>query len=217
MKNNTIRIALVDDHQIILDSLSLLFNMIEGVEVVATFNDPRQVVESLKKELPDILITDFSMPYMNGVQLTLQLKEAYPDLKIIMLTVADQGEAVQDAYRAGVSGYVMKKADRKELELAVKMVAGGQMYFNQEVMKSLLTQPSTHHQDLHAEEKLSQLTKRELEIIQLIAQEMSSVEIAEKLFISVGTVETHRHNIMRKLDVKNVIGVIKFAIKYGLV
>ncbi|MCB9268414.1 MAG: response regulator transcription factor [Lewinellaceae bacterium] len=217
MKNNTIRIALVDDHQIILDSLSLLFNMIEGVEVVATFNDPRQVVESLKKELPDILITDFSMPYMNGVQLTLQLKEAYPDLKIIMLTVADQGEAVQDAYRAGVSGYVMKKADRKELELAVKMVAGGQMYFNQEVMKSLLTQPATHHQDLHAEEKLSQLTKRELEIIQLIAQEMSSVEIAEKLFISVGTVETHRHNIMRKLDVKNVIGVIKFAIKYGLV
>ncbi|HPG08697.1 MAG: response regulator transcription factor [Saprospiraceae bacterium] len=217
MKNNTIRIALVDDHQIILDSLSLLFNMIEGVEVVATFNDPRQVVESLKKELPDILITDFSMPYMNGVQLTLQLKEAYPDIKIIMLTVADQGEAVQDAYRAGVSGYVMKKADRKELELAVKMVAGGQMYFNQEVMKSLLTQPSTHHQDLHAEEKLSQLTKRELEIIQLIAQEMSSVEIAEKLFISVGTVETHRHNIMRKLDVKNVIGVIKFAIKYGLV
>ena len=217
MKNNTIRIALVDDHQIILDSLSLLFNMIEGVEVVATFNDPRQVVESLKKELPDILITDFSMPYMNGVQFTLQLKEAYPDIKIIMLTVADQGEAVQDAYRAGVSGYVMKKADRKELELAVKMVAGGQMYFNQEVMKSLLTQPSTHHQDLHAEEKLSQLTKRELEIIQLIAQEMSSVEIAEKLFISVGTVETHRHNIMRKLDVKNVIGVIKFAIKYGLV
>ena len=217
MKNNTIRIALVDDHQIILDSLSLLFNMIEGVEVVATFNDPRQVVESLKKELPDILITDFSMPYMNGVQLTLQLKEAYPDIKIIMLTVADQGEAVQDAYRAGVSGYVMKKADRKELELAVKMVAGGQMYFNQEVMKSLLTKPSTHHQDLHAEEKLSQLTKRELEIIQLIAQEMSSVEIAEKLFISVGTVETHRHNIMRKLDVKNVIGVIKFAIKYGLV
>ena len=217
MKNNTIRIALVDDHQIILDSLSLLFNMIEGVEVVATFNDPRQVVESLKKELPDILITDFSMPYMNSVQLTLQLKEAYPDIKIIMLTVADQGEAVQDAYRAGVSGYVMKKADRKELELAVKMVAGGQMYFNQEVMKSLLTQPSTHHQDLHAEEKLSQLTKRELEIIQLIAQEMSSVEIAEKLFISVGTVETHRHNIMRKLDVKNVIGVIKFAIKYGLV
>ncbi|MCB0602672.1 MAG: response regulator transcription factor [Saprospiraceae bacterium] len=217
MKNNTIRIALVDDHQIILDSLSLLFNMIEGVEVIATFNDPRQVVEGLKKEQPDILITDFSMPYMNGVQLTLQVKDAYPELKVIMLTVADQGDAVQDAYRAGVSGYVMKKADRKELELAVKMVAGGQMYFNQEVMKSLLTQPSTHHQDLHAEEKLSQLTKRELEIIQLIAQEMSSVEIAEKLFISVGTVETHRHNIMRKLDVKNVIGVIKFAIKYGLV
>jgi DNA-binding NarL/FixJ family response regulator len=187
------------------------------VEVVATYSDPRQVLEALTDTRVDILITDFTMPYMNGVELTLKVKEQFPDLKVIMLTVADQGDAIQDAYRAGVSGYVMKKADRTELEQAVKMVACGQMYFNQEVMKSMLTQASSHHQDLMESEKLSQLTKRELEIIKLIAQEHSSAEIAEQLFISIGTVETHRHNIMRKLDAKNVIGVIKFAMKYDLV
>lgn len=217
MPAKVIRVILVDDHQIILDSLSLLFNMIDQVEVVATTNDSREVLDMLQKELPDILITDFSMPYLNGVQLTLAVKEKFPSLKVIMLTVADEVNAIQDAYRAGISGYIMKKADRQELESAVKTVASGQMYFNKEIMKSILTQAPSHHEDLHASEKLSQLTKREIEIIRLIAQENSSAEIAELLFISVGTVETHRHNIMRKLDVKNVIGMIKFAMKYDLV
>ena len=217
MVKKPIRVVLVDDHQIILDSLSLLFNMIENVEVIETCSDPREVLDVLAKNQVDILITDFSMPYLNGVELTLKVKEQFPDLKVIMLTVADHGESIQDAYRAGVSGYVMKKADRQELEIAVKTVAENQMYFNQDVMKSMLTQAPSHHQDLLEGEKLSQLTRRELEIIRLIAQEFSSAEIAEKLFISIGTVETHRHNIMRKLDAKNVIGVIKFAMKYDLV
>jgi DNA-binding NarL/FixJ family response regulator len=217
MAGKVIRVMLVDDHQIILDSLSLLFNMIDQVEVVATTNDSREVLDMLDKELPDILITDFSMPYLNGVQLTLAVKEKFANLKVIMLTVADEVDAIQDAYRAGISGYIMKKADRQELELAVKTVASGQMYFNKEIMKSILTQAPSHHDDLHAKEKLGQLTKREIEIIRLIAQENSSAEIAEQLFISIGTVETHRHNIMRKLDVKNVIGMIKFAMKYDLV
>ncbi len=215
--DSTIRVMLVDDHQIILDSLGLLFNMIEDVEVVAATSDSREVLSILEKTDVDILITDFTMPYLNGVQLTLKVKETFPSLKVIMLTVADEVAAIQDAYRAGISGYIMKKADRQELELAVKTVASGQMYFNKEVMKYLLTQAPSHHEDLQASEKLSQLTKRELEIIQLIALENSSSEIAELLFISVGTVETHRHNIMRKLDVKNVIGMIKFAMKYELV
>ncbi|NND31855.1 MAG: response regulator transcription factor [Saprospiraceae bacterium] len=217
MSKSPIKVMLVDDHQIILDSLGLLFNMIDQVEVVATTSDSREVLDLIKKINIDILITDFSMPYMNGVQLTLAVKEQFPSLKVIMLTVADEVGAIQDAYRAGIAGYIMKKADRQELELAVKTVAAGQMYFNKEVMKSILTQEPAHHDDLHAMEKLSQLTKREIEIIKLIAQEYSSAEIAEQLFISVGTVETHRHNIMRKLDVKNVIGMIKFALKYDLV
>lgn len=210
---NPIRVLLVDDHQIILDSLELLFDLMEGIEVVATVNDSRKILEELSQSEVDVLITDLSMPYVNGIELSFQVKEKYPDMKILMLTVNDQGDRIQDAFKAGISGYVMKKADRHELEKAIRTVAAGQLHFGQEVMKSLL---SASGDEDHAE-KLKHLTKREIEIIKLIVQEHSSSEIAEKLFISLGTVETHRHNIFKKLHVKNSIGLVKFALKYKLV
>lgn len=208
-----IRVLLVDDHQIILDSLELLFDLMEGIEVIQTINDSRKVLEVLDQLEVDVLITDLTMPYISGIELSFQVKEKFPDMKILMLTVNDQGDRIQDAFKAGISGYVMKKADRKELEEAIRTVAAGQLHFSQEVMKSLLTA----NPDADQADKLKHLTKREIEIIKLIVQEHSSSEIAEKLFISLGTVETHRHNIFKKLDVKNSIGLVKFALKYKLV
>ena len=208
-----IRVLLVDDHQIILDSLELLIDLMEGIEVVQTVNDSRRVLEELEKQEVDVLITDLTMPYISGIELSFQVKEKFPDMKILMLTVNDQGDRIQDAFKAGISGYVMKKADRKELEEAIRNVAAGQLHFSQEVMKSLLTA----NPDADQTGKLKHLTKREIEIIKLIVQEHSSSEIADKLFISLGTVETHRHNIFKKLDVKNSIGLVKFALKYKLV
>jgi len=208
-----IKILLVDDHQIILDSLQLLFEMMEGVEVVETLNDSRKVVDALRDQPVDVLVTDLTMPCLDGIQLAFRVKETFPDMKILMLTVNDQPDRIQDAFKAGISGYVMKKAGREELEKAIKTIAAGQLHFSQEVMKTILTGTEIDTQA----EKLKQLTKREIEIIRLIVQEYSSAEIAEKLFISLGTVETHRHNIFKKLEVKNAIGVVKFALKYDLV
>ncbi|GAB2800099.1 response regulator transcription factor [Rhabdobacter roseus] len=210
-----IDVLLVDDHQIILDSLSLLIGTLEGVNVVGTLNDSRKVAAYLEAYPVDVLITDLTMPYLDGIQLTLQLRQKYPDLKILMLTVADDLDPIQDAYRAGVSGYVMKKAERAELEKALRTVASGQKYFGEAVMKELLT-AGRQEADEEYTTDFVQLTRRELEIVRLIAQELSTSEIADKLFISVGTVETHRHNIMRKLGAKNVIGIIKYALKYKL-
>ena len=213
MSDTPIRILLVDDHQIILDSLELLFDLMEGVKVMGTLRDSREVLPFLSQNPVDLLITDLTMPYLDGVQLSFQVRERFPDLKILMLTVNDQPDLIQDAFKAGVTGYVMKKAGREELEKAVRTTASGQLHYNQEVMKTLLMGSK---KDDH-EEKLKQLTKREIEIIRLIVQEHSSSQIAEKLFISLGTVETHRHNIFKKLQVKNSIGVVKFALKYDLV
>ncbi len=209
----SIRILLVDDHQIILDSLGLLFDLMDGISLVATLNDSRKVLDVLGEKEVDILITDMSMPYMNGIELSFQVKEKYPDLKILMLTVNDQGDRIQDAFKAGISGYVMKKAGRVELEKAIRTIAAGQLHFSQEVMRTLLSTKEGDDQF----EKIKHLTKRELEIIKLIVREYSSAEIAEELFISQGTVETHRHNIFKKLDVKNAIGLVKFALKYKLI
>ena len=210
---SSIRVLLVDDHQIILDSLELLFELMEGIQVVGTLHDSRKVIEFLNENEIDLLITDLTMPFLDGIELSFRVKEAFPEMKILMLTVNDQPDRIQDAFKAGISGYVMKKAGREELEAAIKNTMSGQLHYGQEVMKALLAGSDSEDH----EEKLKQLTKRELEIIKLIVKEYSSAEIAEQLFISLGTVETHRHNIFKKLQVKNSIGVVKFALKYNLV
>ncbi|MEZ4900428.1 MAG: response regulator transcription factor [Spirosomataceae bacterium] len=213
-----IRVLITDDHQIVLDSLSLLISTIDGMEVVGAINDSRKVLAYLENHEIDILVTDLSMPYLTGIDLTLQLRSEFPQLKILMLTVSEDADTIRRAFQAGISGYVMKKANRAELERALTTVASGEKYFSEAVMKELLspTSMSATSGDELPSEPIA-VTPRELEIIRLIAQELSTSEIAERLFISAGTVETHRHNILRKLGVKNAIGIIKYAVKHKLV
>ncbi|MCE6991365.1 response regulator transcription factor [Dyadobacter sp. CY323] len=214
----SLRVLITDDHQILLDSLSLLISTIANVEIVGTLNDSRKVMEFLENQEVDVLVTDYNMPYLTGIDLTLKIREKFPTLRILMLTVSEEADTIRHAFQAGISGYVMKKANRAELEKAITTVAKGEKYFSEAVMKELLSpsnMASTTSDELPPEPVA--VTARELEIIKLIAQELSTTEIAERLFISIGTVETHRHNILRKLNVKNAIGIIKYAMKYKLV
>lgn len=207
-----IKIYLVDDHKIILDSLSMLLGMIDDFEIVGTCYDSRLVVDELSKHEVDILVTDLSMPYLNGIQLSFKVKEKFPDQKILMLTVNDNTEHIAEAFQAGISGYIMKKAGRQEMEKAIKTVHAGDLYYSQEVMKIILSGKGVNLET----EQIKLLTKREIEIIRLMLQEKSSADIASELFISLGTVETHRHNIYKKLGVKNVVGLVKFGLKHNL-
>ncbi|WP_421830181.1 response regulator [Larkinella sp.] len=212
-----IRLLLTDDHEIILDSLSLLLSRIEGVEVVGTLNDSREVVGFLGDHEVDMVLSDMNMPHLDGINLTLKIRQQFPRIKVLMLTVSEDADSIREAFRAGISGYVMKKAGKAELEKAVKTVARGEKYFSESVMTQLVALPVSPVRALdEAPAPLSPLTDRELEIIRLVAQELSTNAIAEKLFISPGTVETHRHNILRKLAVKNSIGIIKYAVRHGL-
>ena len=208
-----IKTLIVDDHKIILDSLSLLIGLMDNIEVVATINDSREVIPYLEANEVNVLMTDLNMPYMTGIELSQKVRELFPLTNILMLTVNDNPSLISDAYKMGIKGYVMKKAKREELEQAINTVSRGELYYGQEVMKTLLTD---NGQQLN-NEKLKLLTSRELEIINLIAQEKSSSDIARELFISKGTVEVHRSKIFKKLGVRNVVGVIKFAMKYNLI
>jgi DNA-binding NarL/FixJ family response regulator len=213
-----IRVLLTDDHEIVLDSLSVLLATMPDVEVVGTFLDARRVVPFLETDPTlDVVLTDQNMPLLNGIDLTLQIRQRFPKVKVLMLTVSEDVDSIRAAFNAGISGYVMKKAGRAELEKALKTVARGEKYFSEAVLFGLMNPgPSTRLRDEVPPEPIP-LTERELDVIRLIAQELSTTEIAERLFISPGTVETHRHNILRKLGVKNAIGIIKYALKYGLV
>jgi len=217
--SNVIRIVIVDDHQIITDSLSLLFERIENIEVLNTYNDSREVVDSLKEFSPDIVITDFHMPHIDGIKLTGLIKSTYPDIDVIVLSVNEDPSDIKQAYHAGVSGYLLKKVSKEELEKAVREVYEGQLYYNQDTLKAILQDSSKNKELVYVEpnKALARLTSRETEIVKLLVQELSSQDIASALHISPGTVETHRHNILRKLDVKSTIGVVKFAIRAGIV
>lgn len=213
-----IRVLLTDDHEIILDSLSLLLSRIDGVEVVGTLVDSRKVIDFLHVNEVDILLTDMDMPDLNGINLTLQVRQHCPQIKVLMLTVSEDANSIREAFRAGISGYVMKKAGKAELEKALRTIARGEKYFSESVMTQLVALPMEPVRVAdEAPAPLAPLTDRELEIIRLIAQELSTNAIADTLFISPGTVETHRHNILRKLSVKNSIGIIKYALRHGLI
>lgn len=212
----TKQVLIVDDHKILLESLSLLINSIEGYKVAGTLSDSREVMPFIASREVDILITDMNMPFVNGIELTFNIKMVYPDLKILMLTVNDSAGTIKEAFQAGISGYITKKASKAELKKALDTIVGGGKFFGEDVIKELLNPALTVNEEAELNE-FKALSARELEIVKLIAQELSSAEIAGRLFISPGTVENHRHNILKKLNVKNSIGIIKFALKYNLV
>ena len=209
------KILLIDDHQVVLESLRLLFRAIENVEVVGTLNDSRQVQPFLENNTVDLVISDFHIPYLSGVDLTLQIRKNHPAIKVLLLTMAEDVPHIRAAIRAGVNGYMLKKSNKEELVKAIGQVMSGKRYFSQEVIEEL----SAHTgEDLtNFQTTIQQLTERETEILRLVATEFSSNEISEKLFISVSTVESHRRNLFQKLNVKSAIGLTKYALKFGLV
>lgn len=162
----------------------------------------------------DILISDVSMPLMSGLELTLKVKELYPEIQVIILTMHADNSLITDVFKAGASGYLLKNTGKQELLEAIERVKMGQRYYSPAVSEILLE--SRNHSEGPSDGLPIHLTERELEIMQLIAKERSNQEIADQLFISERTVETHRKNIFRKLDTKSVVGVIKFMAKHNL-
>ncbi|XWW47663.1 response regulator transcription factor [Fibrella sp. USSR17] len=212
--NSPARLLLVDDHQLILDSLQLLFNSIPDVEVVGTSNDSRQVSDLLTKLAVDLIVCDLHMPHLSGIDLTLQIRQHHCHVRVLLLTMADDAATIREAVRVGCAGYVLKRAGRNELEKAITLIMRGQRYFSPEIIDQL-THLQADTDVVHA--PLSILTEREIDVLRLIANEHPTHQIAERLFISVPTVETHRRHLMRKLGVKSVVGMVKFAMKHGLV
>jgi DNA-binding NarL/FixJ family response regulator len=212
------RILIADDHEIFLDSLSMLIATFPDVEVVGNCKNALEVLDFLQNQTIDLLVTDYKMPQMSGIELTLQLRQKYPQIKVLMLSVSEEAEMIREAFQAGVWGYMMKKSGKAELQKAIESIKNGQRYFSESVVFELMRLGLTDNiPQNEISQEFNQLTEREIEIIRLISTELSSQEIAEKLFIAPKTVETHRHNILKKLGLKNTVGLVKYALKNGLV
>jgi DNA-binding NarL/FixJ family response regulator len=204
------KIFLVDDHAILLDGVRSMLSQEDDLEVVGQANTAEAALEFLKKNEVDLVITDFSMPGMDGLSLIRTLKRIGSDIKIILLSMHDEVHLIKEILKAGVNGYVLKKDTHKELLNAVRDVRQGKIYLSSDVNKLLIT-------NLENPDEGKLLTDREREILKLIAKEYTNRDIAEELFISERTVETHRKNIFRKTRTNSLVGLIKFAYANNLI
>ncbi|MFA5973698.1 MAG: response regulator transcription factor [Lentimicrobiaceae bacterium] len=214
---SSIKVLLAEDHTILRKGLCSLLENEYGIEVVGEAENGREAIEKTELLHPDVLVLDISMPLLNGIEVTRQLKKKFPDLKILILTMHATDEFVFEVLNAGAKGYVIKKAAPDELVSAIHAVSVGQSYFSPEISKMLLDRV-TETGPMHDESIIYKiLTEREREILQLVAEGHSSREISEMLFISIKTVENHRANIMEKLGLHNLAELIKYAINKGII
>jgi DNA-binding NarL/FixJ family response regulator len=203
------KLLIADDHPVFLESLSLLVGKIPGYSVVGKMNNGREVLEYLDHSPADMVLTDIQMPGMGGLELIAELRMRHPAVKVLMLTMMEDVDTIQAAVRAGAKGYVFKSASLPVFTEALNMVAAGDSYYGDEVMKRLAEKKP-------AIKTIDGLTDRELQIVRLISLGMTNIEIANELFISVSTVETHRKHIFSKTGVKNAVGLARYARKNGL-
>jgi DNA-binding NarL/FixJ family response regulator len=209
------RVIVVEDHQILLESISLLISTIPNIELVGKASNGQKALQILENEEVDIIVSDVQMPVMNGIELTWKVKQQFPHIKILMLTVSEDSQTIKNALQAGADGFIFKSAEREELEEAIASLINNKKYFSDKAILSLAeAQNEVFMSDKEALKTM--LTERELQILKLISQEMSGIQIAEKLFISPTTVESHRKNLFQKIGVNTSVGLVKYALKHGI-
>ena len=198
-----IRIAIAEDHQALIDGISLLFEYEDDVEIVGTANDGEALLDIVEKKQPEVVITDIRMPKMDGITLTKAIKSSFPKIKVIAFTMFDQQEAVNQMLEAGADGYILKNSSLEEVHNAILTVAEGNSYFD----------PNISIEQRDKKPKTSILTKRQTEILELIAQGKTSREIADQLFIGIQTVDTHRKNMIRILGLQGKGELMRYALE----
>ena len=210
-----IKVLLTDDHQIIIDGLKSLLKDSEEIKVAGEANNGREALRILDLIDIDVILMDIDMPILNGIDTLKEIRRLGSEVKVIILSMHNEAGMIKSLMNIGANGYLLKSSSQDELINAIRKVAGGHQYFSTEVTLSLLNKTQNSFQDSNPQIEL--LTDRETEIIQLIAEGFSNKEIGNKLFISHRTVDTHRTNIMKKLNVSNIAGLISYAIKNGIV
>jgi len=210
------KILLVDNHTLVRAGIRALLEQIPNVLVVGEAGDGREALKLVEQYRPHLVFMDITMPVMNGLEATVRVVKEFPGTRVVMLSVHTDEEYVLQALRAGAAGYLLKDAGRAELEIAVAAVARGETYLSPAVSRHVVGD-YVRRTGSGLEGRLETLTPRQREILQLIAEGKSTKEIASILDVSVKTVETHRSQLMERLDIHDVAGLVRYAIRTGVV
>lgn len=207
-----IRVLITDDHEMIRNGLSSLIRGESDIHVVEQAEDGKQAVDICAKRDIDVVLMDIMMPEMNGVEATRIIKEQCPDTRVLAVTINDEPRFIKEVLSAGASGYILKHSTKDEIVSAIRDVAQNRQHYGKGVLEQIsdqFTKAGNSEQPM--------LTKKEAEVLRLIAQECTNQEIAEQLGCGIRTVDTHKRNLIRKLEVKNIVGLVKYALKMGVV
>ncbi len=207
-----LRLIIAEDHQLLIEGLITILSDVEGLTLLDPVNDGIKLVKSLRTNPADMVLLDLNMPNMDGIKTLEVIKREFPTIKVIVLTNYNQPQLVDKIKKLGANGYILKSSASTILKQAISAVAQGEIYFEQ----SLDSEVESNNYFIDDFMKKFRLTRREVEIIKMIERELTSKEISDNLFISEFTVGTHRKNIMRKLEVKNIAGLIKIAHQFGI-
>ncbi len=211
---SAIRVLLVEDHTLVREGIRSLLDSFKDVEVVGEAANGRDALRKTRQLAPEVVLMDISMPELNGMEATARLAKSCPDSKVLMLSMHNDEEYVAQSLRAGARGYLVKESATRELEHAIQVLARGEVYFSNSISVNAVERLMADNSSGSA---LAQLTSRQREILQLIAEGCRTREIAERLSLSIKTVETHRTHLMERLGIWDVPGLVKFAIKAGLI
>lgn len=215
-----VKIVIADDHAVVRTGFSMILNYQEDMEVVATAADGVEAYQKVLEYKPDVLILDLSMPPgESGLVATSKISESFPETKILILTMYDDEEYLFHVLKSGAKGYILKNAPDEQLILAVRTVYKGETYVDMKMTTSLVNEfiNQSHQEEVsYSSDPFKILSKRELEILPLIAKGYGNKDIAEKLFVSVKTVETHKTHIMNKLNLKSKPELVEYALKKKL-
>lgn len=212
-----IRIAIVDDHKMFRDGIAYILNATEGYKVIWTAENGEMTLNKLASNSPDVLLMDISLGDENGIDLTQKILTHHPELMILGLSMHHEEEYIVRMIEKGAKGYLLKDAGVEELKKALNKLVAGEYYYNESVMRSLILRVQKPDSERKSSSEDVKLTEREIEILKLVSEELSNQEISERLYISPRTVESHKRNMISKLDVKNSIGLVRYALENGLV
>ena len=212
---NKIKLLLADDHAIVRTGIRSLLEREIDIEIIGETENGREAVKLTKQLCPDVVLMDISMPSLNGIEATCQITKHCPDSKVLILTMYETEEYISKIFQAGAQGYVIKKALPVELVSAIRAVHRGESFLSPQITKKVINKYISKTKSKIISDKFDLLTEREREILQLIVEGHTNQKISEILFISRKTVETHRTNLMKKLDIHNVVELIKSAVSKG--
>ncbi len=209
-----IDVLIVDDHQIVIEGLKLLLESNADISVIGTVNSGHAALDFLEYQPVHLVLLDIFMEGMNGIETCEKITKQFPAIKVLALTTANDTSLIRSMFNAGAKGYLMKNTDKEELTKAIHTLLKGDSFFGEEVSKYILTE--IKGESSSSISSIPRISRREKQILQMIVDEMTTAEIAKQLFISFGTVETHRRNIMNKLGARNTAGMVRIALEHGL-